>query len=480
MIAFKQGNSVRQFAAALSLFGLLGTAAFAAPITYIFSGSSVSGTLGGTAFTNAQVTITATGDTSTVPDVPDCGVNPGVPCNAPLTVTFNIAGVGSGTITDSLLIFDNHSSTGLGLERRSGGGDWLDIVNAQFGSYGLVTAIGPLTVAALSTPGSFGAVATTAGNLTLTTTPDTFQATGGVGGISAPMITKSFGAASILLNGSTSLSFTISNPNASTSLSGISVSDSLPAGLVISTPNGLTGSCGGGTITAVAGSGTISLSGASLAGAASCTFSVNVTGTSGGAKNNTTGTISSTQSGAGGTASASVTVAAAATLPPTIAKSFGAGTIVLNASTSLSFTIHNPNASATLSGIGFTDSLPSGLVVSTPNGLTGNCGGGTITATAGSGTVSLSGASLGGSASCTFSVNVAGTTIGAKNNTTGAVTSNEGGTGGTASASVNVTSVAPPPASGQPIPTLQEWALWLLAMVLLVGGVAALRSRRRE
>jgi hypothetical protein len=424
------------------------------------------------------VTITATGDTSNVPDVADGCANPGLPCNAPLTVTFSIAGVGSGTITDSLLIFDNHSATALGLERRSGGGDWLDISHAQFGTYGLVTAIGPLTVAPESTPGSFGAVATTAGNLTLTTTPDTFQATGGIAGVSPPTISKAFGAASIPVNGSTSLTFTLTNPNGS-SLTGVGFADTLPAGLVVSTPNGLTGSCGGGTITATAGSGTISLSGASLAGSASCIFSVNVTSTSTGVKNNTTGAITSTEGGTGGTASASMTVAAA-TLPPTIAKSFGSATIVLNGSTSLSFTIHNPNASATLSGIGFTDSLPAGIVVSTPNGLTGSCGGGTITATAGSGTISLSGASLAGSASCTFSANVAGTTTGEKNNTTGAVTSNEGGTGGTASASVNVTSVAPPPSSAQPIPTLHEWALWLLAVVMLVGGVAEMRSRRRE
>jgi hypothetical protein len=85
--------------------------------------------------------------------------------------------------------------------------------------------------------------------------------------------------------------------------------------------------------------------------------------------------------------------------PPTIAMSFGAASIPLNGSTSLSFTISNPNTTSTLTGVGVTDTLPAGLVVSTPNGLTGSCGGGTLSATAGSGSVSLAGATLAESAS---------------------------------------------------------------------------------
>ena len=46
---------------------------------------------------------------------------------------------------------------------------------------------------------------------------------------------------------------------------------------------------------------------------------------------------------------------------------------------------------ASLSSVAFSDTLPAGLSVSTPNGLAGSCGGGTITATAGSGAISLSG-----------------------------------------------------------------------------------------
>jgi len=147
---------------------------------------------------------------------------------------------------------------------------------------------------------------------------------------------------------------------------------------------------------------------------------MNVTGTTAGVKNNTTSQVTATEGGAGGTASASVTVVAPN--PPVIIKAFGAATIPAGGSTSLTFTIQNNNAAANLTGIGFTDNLPGGLVVSSPNGLTGSCGGGTITAAAGSASVSLSGAAIGQNAQCQLSVNVTGTTPGIKNNTTGQVT----------------------------------------------------------
>src|ERR1700676_2580521 len=123
---------------------------------------------------------------------------------------------------------------------------------------------------------------------------------------SPPNIQKAFGALTIPLNGTTSLSFTIANPNAS-SLTGISFTDALPSGLVVATPNGLSGSCGGGVITANPADTSISLSGAALAGNDSCTFSANVTGSAAGTQVNTTGAVSSTESGPGATASATVT-----------------------------------------------------------------------------------------------------------------------------------------------------------------------------
>jgi uncharacterized repeat protein (TIGR01451 family) len=137
-----------------------------------------------------------------------------------------------------------------------------------------------------------------------------------------------------------------------------------------------------------------------------------------------------TIAGSGG-ATPSVTISF--TFSPTFSKAFGASSITVGSTTSLTFTITNPNGSTALTGLAFSDVLPAGLSVATPNGLTGSCGGGTITAVAGSGSITLSGATIAANTQCTFSVNVVATTAGAKSNTTSPITSTNGGTGNPAS-----------------------------------------------
>jgi arabinogalactan endo-1,4-beta-galactosidase len=147
-------------------------------------------------------------------------------------------------------------------------------------------------------------------------------------------------------------------------------------------------------------------------------------------------------------------------LPPTLAKVFGASSVALNGTTTLTFTLSNPNTNQTLTGIGFTDTLPPGQLVATPNALTGTCGGGTITAASNS--MSLSGATLLASSSCSFSVNVTGLTSGAQKNTTGAVTSNEGGKGGTATATLIVAGQSQQPPEPTDITPISSQAYYVL------------------
>ncbi len=283
---------------------------------------------------------------------------------------------------------------------------------------------------------------------------------------SPPTIAKAFGAASIATKDSTTLTFTLTNPNAAAALTGVSFTDTLPAGLVVATPNQVAGACGG-TVTAVAGAGSVALANGVLPASGSCAITLNVTANTSGAKNNTTGAVDSSEGGTGGSASATLTVVAA--VPPTIATAFEPPIIALNHTTPLIFTLTNPNPGAALTGVGFTNELPDGLAVATPNGLASTCGG-TVAAAAGGSNVALAGGGLPGGGSCTITVNVIGISIGHKQNVTGPVTSTEGGTGGTASARVLVLP------SSLPIPTLSPWALAMLALLMAAAG-AILFSR---
>jgi len=143
----------------------------------------------------------------------------------------------------------------------------------------------------------------------------------------------------------------------------------------------------------------------------------------------------------GGNVSGTVTMVQAQ--PLTLSKSFGVLAMPIGATTTLTFSVTNPNT-VTATSIGFTDTLPNGLIVATPNGFAGSCGGGTITAVSGSNAITLAGATLSAAASCTFTVKVTGNGEGNLTNVTSAVTGSLGNlveVGNTATAHIAVGSV---------------------------------------
>ncbi len=147
--------------------------------------------------------------------------------------------------------------------------------------------------------------------------------------------------------------------------------------------------------------------GANIPASGSCTVSVNVTATTAGPHTNVSGFISTTEGGTNSGASGSATASLTAIVPPTIAKSFGTDPILANGTSLLTFTITNPNASDTLSGIAFTDTYPAGLTNANPLvPAVANACGGSVSASAGGNSIALSGGSLAGGASCTVSVPV--------------------------------------------------------------------------
>ena len=296
-------------------------------------------------------------------------------------------------------------------------------------------------------------IATASGNYTVivtesgcTSSPST-ETTVTVNPVLPPTISKIFLPDTVAPDGTTLLSFTISNPNSDPdtdlTLNGIAFTDNLPAGLVIASPNELSNDCGG-TVTATPGSTLISLSGGVLAPAApgelhpgqallafyrptkvrgsadpaqgTCFISVKVQAPSTlGTLDNTTGPIAADESGPGTTSNTASLTVTAPPVPPTIAKEFGAASIPLNGTTSLTFTFTNPNTSVLLMNVSAIDTLPIGLVVANLNSLNSNCEA-DISAEPGSSVIGITALNLPPSGTCSFSVNVTGSGAGTKNN----------------------------------------------------------------
>ncbi len=122
--------------------------------------------------------------------------------------------------------------------------------------------------------------------------------------------------------------------------------------------------------------------------------------------------------------------------PPTIVKSFSSATVGLNESVTLTFTITNPNPATDLTGVSFNDNMPAGLLIANPDSVGGSCDTSLVTTLATS--LNMVGATILANSSCTVSVDVLAIAAGDQVNTTDPVTSNEGGTGGTATAAVSV------------------------------------------
>src|SRR6266481_2806239 len=95
--------------------------------------------------------------------------------------------------------------------------------------------------------------------------------------LAQPTISKSFNPSGLSIGQSSILTFTINNPSGS-AITGVAFTDTFPTNLFVLNPNGLTGSCGAGTITTsnTATHGAVSLSGGTIPAMSSCMFSIAV------------------------------------------------------------------------------------------------------------------------------------------------------------------------------------------------------------
>jgi len=125
----------------VAIFTLLAAFAVGAhcdTITYSES-AIVSGSIGNTNFTNALVTLTATGSSSTVVES-----LPGVFINV-LPTELTIAGIGSTMFTDTIQFVSNTTNDLAGVGDRTLNLAVLFTQNSAFGSYNLQTGIGATT-----------------------------------------------------------------------------------------------------------------------------------------------------------------------------------------------------------------------------------------------------------------------------------------------------------------------------------------------
>ena len=203
-----------------------------------------------------------------------------------------------------------------------------------------------------------------------------FTLTGLAQAQSPPTISKAFSAASVPLNGSATLTFTITNPNPATDLTNVSVNDNLPAGLIIANPDSVVfdpvlGACDptGTTGTITPQTNSINLIGGQIPANATCTFSVDVLAISAGTQVNTTDPITSTEGGTGGTATASLDV-----VVPDLTITMSHSGNFFRPQTGATYTITVSNSGADTSAlITVNDTLPAGLTATDLSGPNWNC-----------------------------------------------------------------------------------------------------------
>lgn len=258
-------------------------------------------------------------------------------------------------------------------------------------------------------------------------TSDNSPATCAVTVLAKPTITKSFSPATIAPNGTSTVTLTLNNSN-NVSLTNVAFTDTLPTSpgsMVVANPANPSNTCGG-TLTATAGSGTISLSGGTINASGSCTVTVDVTAPTAGDYSNTVGNFSTAETASQYTvAPATLSVV----LMPIISKSFSPTSIPKNGTSLLTITITNPDT-LQITNVAFTDTYPANLVNANPTGAATTCSSGTVTASTGGGSVALSGATILPNSSCAVTVNVTSAAASSYTNTipASALTCNEGKT----------------------------------------------------
>jgi uncharacterized repeat protein (TIGR01451 family) len=279
-----------------------------------------------------------------------------------------------------------------------------------------------LGASAAATPGTIASNTLNAGDVVLGGIANLVGSTASTTLTAAPNVglAKAFAPTIIAAGASSVLTISVINTAAnSAQLTGLGLTDALPANVTIAAVPNASTTCTGGTVTAVAGASTITLSGGSVASNATCTVSVSVTGTVSGIYTNTipASNVTSTQN-ATNSAPASAVLNIGNVSGVTLAKSFTPALIAAGGTSVLQITVNNTMAGAVpLTAVQLNDTLPGNVVVAPVPAASTTCGAGVVSAVAGGTVVGLAGGSVGAGASCTITVSVTSATSGIYLNT---------------------------------------------------------------
>ena len=276
----------------------------------------------------------------------------------------------------------------------------------------------------------------------------------------APTVAISFATSPIVSGGNSVMRVTVTNADNTTDLTNLSLSSLLPSGLTVYSTPGTSTTCTSGSVQAISGGNSVSITGATLNKSASCYFQVSVTGYTPGSYIGTVASnaISDSQ-GISNTAGSTSTLIVLDF--PTIGHSFSASNISSGGTATWSIALGNPNSSSI--------SLSSNLVINAPANIsltssptvnkgtcTGSSGSGTanISASASTSSVTLSTSSTGvgiPAGGCTVVVSyITGTVVGGPYSSTinaGALVTSAGSNQAPSTAYISVYNTTPPTAN---------------------------------
>jgi uncharacterized repeat protein (TIGR01451 family) len=397
-------------------------------------------TQGATTTTPANATLTVAAPDVTLTKAFAPGT---IPIGGTSTLTVTVANTASGAVSLSNLAFSDAFPANVVVASTpatttSCGGTVTAVAGTGSLSLsgGAVAAAGTCTVTVAVTSATAGSYLNTIPASNVTTTEGATNGSPATATLIVPQpvtITKSFSPTPIVPGGTSVLTITLDNSAVgSIALTGVGLTDTLPANVTIAATPGVGTTCVGGTPSATAGTGSVSLAGGSLAAGATCTITVNVTSTTVGAHLNTIpASALSTTEGITNTSPATATLTVNNATDVTLTKSFSPTTIAPNGTSTLTISIANTGASSSnLTALAVSDTLPSGIMIAATPNLATTCPSGVASGLAGGSVVGVTGGTLAATATCTLSVSVTGATPGSYLNTIPAssITTNEGST----------------------------------------------------